>query len=149
MTVQLVIRLMDESDPEAVSAAFTALGWHKPPEMHRRYLAEQEEGRLLAFLAEWRGEFAGNVTLQWVSDSSSADIGWRASARTTILRAPQRDRHVQFPDPPGSLQFPSLKPEQRLLVTCNPRASRPTRASARCRSRGERAQIGTFGTGWV
>ena len=29
VTVQLVIRLMDESDPETVSAAFTALGWHK------------------------------------------------------------------------------------------------------------------------
>ena len=68
VTVQLVIRLMDESDPEAVSAAFTALGRHKPPEMYRRYLAEQEEGRLLAFLAEWRGEFAGDVTRKWVSD---------------------------------------------------------------------------------
>ena len=68
VTVQLVIRLMDESDPEMMSAAFTALGWHKPPEMYQRYLAEQEEGRLVAFLAEWRGEFAGYVTLQWVSD---------------------------------------------------------------------------------
>ena len=68
VTVRFVIRLMDESDPEVMSAAFTALGWHKPPEMYQRYLAEQEEGRLLAFVAEWRGEFAGYVTLQWVSD---------------------------------------------------------------------------------
>jgi len=68
VTVQLVIRLMDESDPETVSAAFTALGWDKSPEMYQRYLAEQEEGRRLAFLAQWGGELAGYVTLQWVSD---------------------------------------------------------------------------------
>lgn len=65
---QPVIRLMGESDPETVSAAFTALGWHKPAALYQRYLAEQEEGRRLAFVAEWRGEFAGYVTLQWVSD---------------------------------------------------------------------------------
>jgi hypothetical protein len=79
VTVQLVIRLMDESDPETVSAAFTALGWHKPPEMYQRYLAEQEEGRLLAFLAEWRGEFAGYVTLVWV----------RITARSLSARSPR------------------------------------------------------------
>ena len=68
VAVQPVIRLMGESDPETMSAAFTVLGWHKPPALYQRYLAEQEEGRRLAFLAEWRGEFAGYVTLLWVSD---------------------------------------------------------------------------------
>ena len=68
VAVQPVIRLMGESDPETMSAAFTVLGWHKPPALYERYLAEQEEGRRLAFLAEWRGEFAGYVTLLWVSD---------------------------------------------------------------------------------
>jgi GNAT superfamily N-acetyltransferase len=68
VTLQPVIRLMGESDPETVSAAFTALGWHKPPALYRHYLAEQEEGRRLAFVAEWRGEFAGYVTLVWVSE---------------------------------------------------------------------------------
>src|SRR6202522_1742616 len=67
MTVQPVIRAMDESDPETISAAFTAIGWHKPPALYRRYLADQEEGRRLAFVAEWRGGFAGYVTLLWVS----------------------------------------------------------------------------------
>ena len=70
VTSQPVIRTMDESDPEAMSAAFTAIGWHKPPALFQRYLAEQEEGRRLAFVAEWRGEFAGYVTLQWISDYS-------------------------------------------------------------------------------
>jgi GNAT superfamily N-acetyltransferase len=31
-------------------------------------VAEQREGQRLTFLAEWRGEFAGYVTLLWVSD---------------------------------------------------------------------------------
>lgn len=68
VTLQPVIRLMDESDPETMSAAFTTLGWHKPPALYQRYLTEQEEGKRLAFLAEWRAEFAGYVTLEWVSD---------------------------------------------------------------------------------
>jgi ribosomal protein S18 acetylase RimI-like enzyme len=67
MTSPAVIRAMDESDPETISAAFTALGWHKPPALYQRYLADQEEGRRLAFVAEWRGGFAGYVTLLWVS----------------------------------------------------------------------------------
>jgi GNAT superfamily N-acetyltransferase len=65
---QPVIRMMDESDPGTISAAFTAIGWDKPPTLFQRYLAEQEEGRRLAFSAEWDGEFAGYVTLVWVSD---------------------------------------------------------------------------------
>ena len=69
VTAQPVIRTMDESDPEVISAAFTAIGWHtKPPALLQRYLAEQEEGRRLAFVAEWRGEFAGYVTLLRTSD---------------------------------------------------------------------------------
>jgi len=59
---------MDESDPETISAAFIALGWHKPPTLFQRYLAEQERAQRLAFVAEWRGDFAGYVTLVWVSD---------------------------------------------------------------------------------
>ena len=67
MTVPAVIRTMDESDPETISAVFTTLGWHKPVALYQRYLAEQEAGRRLAFVAEWRGRFAGYVTLLWVS----------------------------------------------------------------------------------
>ena len=50
------------------NACCGSLGRHKPAAPYRRYLAEQEEGRRLAFVAEWRGEFAGCVTLVWVSD---------------------------------------------------------------------------------
>jgi len=65
---QPVIRMMDESDTETISAAFTAIGWHKPPTIYQRYIVEQEQGRRLGFSAEWHGEFAGYVTLLWVSD---------------------------------------------------------------------------------
>jgi hypothetical protein len=70
VTSQPVIRTMDESDPEVIGAAFTAIGWHKPAALFQRYLADQEEGRRLAFVAEWHGEFAGYVTLVWTSDYS-------------------------------------------------------------------------------
>src|SRR5215470_18516021 len=68
VTEHAVIRPMDESDPDTISAAFIALGWHKPRTLYQRYLAEQDRGHRLAFVAEWRGEFAGYVTLLWVSN---------------------------------------------------------------------------------
>jgi GNAT superfamily N-acetyltransferase len=68
VSAQPVIRLMGASDPETISAAFTALGWHKPPALYQRYLAEQEEGQRLALVAEWHGELAGYVTLLWASN---------------------------------------------------------------------------------
>lgn len=67
MTSQPVIRAMGESDPELISAAFTAIGWHKPAALYRHYLAQQEDGLRLAFVAEWHGDFAGYVTLLWNS----------------------------------------------------------------------------------
>lgn len=68
MTSQLVIRAMGESDPAVISAAFTAIGWDgKLPALYRHYLAQQEEGRRLAWVAEWDREFAGYVTLLWTS----------------------------------------------------------------------------------
>lgn len=68
VTSQPVIRAMGESDPEVISAAFTTVGWRKPPALFRRYLAEQRQGRRVAFVAEWCGELAGYVTLLWTSD---------------------------------------------------------------------------------
>lgn len=67
MTSQPLIRAMGESDPEVISAAFTVIGWDKPPALYHHYLAQQEEGLRLAWVAEWHGEFAGYVTLLWTS----------------------------------------------------------------------------------
>jgi GNAT superfamily N-acetyltransferase len=38
--------------------------------LFQRYLAEQRAGQRVAFVAEWRGGFAGYVTLLWISDYS-------------------------------------------------------------------------------
>ena len=43
MCSQPVIRMMDESDTETISAAFTAIGWQKPPTIYQRYIVEQEQ----------------------------------------------------------------------------------------------------------
>ena len=94
VTSQLVIRTMDESDPEVISAAFTAIGWHKPPALFQRYLAEQDEGRRLAFVAAWHGEFAGHVTLQWTSDYSPfAERQVPEVCDLNVLPPPPQARH--------------------------------------------------------
>jgi GNAT superfamily N-acetyltransferase len=67
MAVDVVIHPMNESDPETISTAFIALGWDKPRTLFQRYLAEQKRGQRLAFVAEWQSQFAGYVTLLWVS----------------------------------------------------------------------------------
>lgn len=68
MASPVVIRAMDESDSEVMSTMFAAIGWHKPLALFQRYLAEQVRGRRLAFVAEWRGEIAGYITLLWSSE---------------------------------------------------------------------------------
>jgi GNAT superfamily N-acetyltransferase len=68
VTYPLLIRTMSESDPDVISAAFTAIGWdNKPSSYYAHYVAQQEEGRRLAWVAEWHGELAGYVTLLWIS----------------------------------------------------------------------------------
>jgi GNAT superfamily N-acetyltransferase len=67
VTSQPLIRAMGESDPAVISAAFCAIGWDKPPALYEHYLAQQEAGLRLAWVAEWHGEFAGYVTLLWTS----------------------------------------------------------------------------------
>src|SRR5258708_16811378 len=102
VTAQPVIRTMDESDPETMSAAFIALGWHKPPTLFQRYVAEQEGGQRLAFVAEWRGEFAGYVTLLWVSDYSPfAERQVPEISDLNVLPAHRR-QGIRTPDIAGS-----------------------------------------------
>jgi GNAT superfamily N-acetyltransferase len=62
------LRTMDQSDPEPLSAAFARLGWDKPADLFRLYVAQQGEGRRACVVAEWAGERAGYVTLLWVSE---------------------------------------------------------------------------------
>jgi GNAT superfamily N-acetyltransferase len=62
-TVQ--IRLLEESDPPSIAAAFTNMGWNKPEAQYRRYLHEQLEGTRSCFVGIIDGQFAGYVTVDW------------------------------------------------------------------------------------
>jgi hypothetical protein len=38
MNTDLTIRLLGPQDIDPISAAFAAIGWHKPPSLYERYL---------------------------------------------------------------------------------------------------------------
>lgn len=59
------IRLLVESDPPSIAAAFANMGWNKPENQYRRYWQEQVAGTRTCFLGIVRGEFAGYVTINW------------------------------------------------------------------------------------
>lgn len=62
-TVQ--IRLLEESDPPSIAAAFKNVGWNKPETQYQRYLHEQGAGTRMCFVAIFDGHFAGYVTVNW------------------------------------------------------------------------------------
>jgi GNAT superfamily N-acetyltransferase len=59
------IRLLEESDPPSIAAAFTKMGWNKPESQYRRYLYEQMAGTRTCFVGILEGQFAGYVTVNW------------------------------------------------------------------------------------
>ena len=62
-TVQ--IRVLEESDPPSIAAAFTNMGWNKPETQYRRYLCEQAAGTRTCFVGIIDRQFAGYVTVNW------------------------------------------------------------------------------------
>jgi len=64
----IVVRDMMPDDCTAISDAFAAQGWVKPPALYRRYLDECQAGVRTALVAERAGQFAGYVTIRWESD---------------------------------------------------------------------------------
>jgi GNAT superfamily N-acetyltransferase len=61
------IRLLAAGDIPAITAAFRALGWHKPAAQYERYLAEQRCGKRTVLVSWQRTAFAGYVTVVWHS----------------------------------------------------------------------------------
>jgi GNAT superfamily N-acetyltransferase len=59
------IRLLEESDPPSIAAAFKKMGWKKPETQYQRYLQEQVAGTRTCFVATIEGQFAGYVTVNW------------------------------------------------------------------------------------
>lgn len=68
MPENLLIRSLTENDTKCISAAFAAQGWDKPVALYQHYLQEQTDGSRAVFVAEYDGDFAGYVTLVWLSD---------------------------------------------------------------------------------
>jgi GNAT superfamily N-acetyltransferase len=68
MTTPVQIRRLEPGDPEVISSAFATVDWHKPVSQYRRYLAEQEAGDRVCYVARVRDEFAGYVTINWNPD---------------------------------------------------------------------------------
>ena len=59
------IRLLEESDPPRLAAAFKKMGWNKPEAQYQRYLQEQVAGTRTCFVAILDSDFAGYVTVNW------------------------------------------------------------------------------------
>lgn len=59
------IRLLEDSDPPSIAAAFHTMGWNKPESQYQRYLYEQLAGTRTCFVAELDGRFAAYVTVNW------------------------------------------------------------------------------------
>ena len=66
-TNDVLIRPLIREDIVAISEAFNAISWNKPPSLFEKYLMEQELGDRLVWVAHFKGEFAGYVTLKWQS----------------------------------------------------------------------------------
>ncbi|MDW3651598.1 MAG: GNAT family N-acetyltransferase [Bacteroidia bacterium] len=61
------LRALSEGDALPIEQAFNAQGWKKPASQYERYFQFQEKGERDIILAEWEGEFAGYLTIQWIS----------------------------------------------------------------------------------
>ena len=67
MLYSIQIRSLQGGDPPIISAAFESIGWVKPIPQYERYWAEQMAGTRVCLVATMGGEFAGYVTINWVS----------------------------------------------------------------------------------
>lgn len=54
-----------------ISEAFNQIGWNKPESLFEGYFKEQEAGERIVWVAYFKGEFAGYITLKWKSQYPS------------------------------------------------------------------------------
>lgn len=64
----LTVAHLTEGDIVEIAAPFAAIGWNKPAEQYRRYLAQCQSGERSVLVARSDGTFAGYGTLVWQSD---------------------------------------------------------------------------------
>lgn len=71
MNSKLLLRQLQLIDCETIPRAFTAQGWNKPVEQYLRYLEEQTAEMRVVIVAEYENEFAGYLTIEWISRHDS------------------------------------------------------------------------------
>jgi GNAT superfamily N-acetyltransferase len=71
MKNQIQIRALIEKDIGLIYEAFNQIGWNKTVALFEGYLKEQELGARIVWVAHFKGEFAGYVTLKWQSQYPS------------------------------------------------------------------------------
>ena len=68
MTHQAQLRPLLAQDPILIHQAFAEQGWNKSISQYEQYLEWQENGQRDIIVAEYEGQFAGYLTIQWESD---------------------------------------------------------------------------------
>ena len=63
--MHLSIRRLHDYDAEVISQAFDQIGWNKPVEQYQKYYERQEQERVIVFVAEADGVFAGYLLINW------------------------------------------------------------------------------------
>ncbi|MEM7102890.1 MAG: GNAT family N-acetyltransferase [Bacteroidota bacterium] len=66
--MSLVLRKIHLSDCLQISKAFALQGWTKPEAQYQTYFQLQESGKRDIIVAEKDGDFAGYLTIKWISD---------------------------------------------------------------------------------
>lgn len=64
----LILREITEEDCELISIAFQKQGWNKPIQQYQEYVEMQERKSRDVIVALLDGDFAGYLTINWVSD---------------------------------------------------------------------------------
>lgn len=91
----LTIRLMETRDIPFVVRPFQSIGWPgKTLELYETYLSEQNKGQRIVLLALVGGEFAGHVTIQWLSDYPPFRESGIAEITDLIVLAEFRRRRI-------------------------------------------------------
>ena len=73
------IRLLEESDPPSIAAAFNKMGWNKPEAQYRRYLREQATGTRTCFIAIFDGQSQMLAALLTENALSKRAHAWRST----------------------------------------------------------------------
>ena len=63
--MNLILREIRNADCHIISDAFQVQGWDKPVSQYKNYVAYQASGERDIIIAEWDGEFAGYLTINW------------------------------------------------------------------------------------